>query len=99
MDEGERAGLAAALRARLAAAGLEVPAADADRMERDLALHLERMATLASAADLGPADPPFTGLPPLPPGEPWAPPPAGVPGSRPAAASAGAEAAPDRPAA
>jgi Asp-tRNA(Asn)/Glu-tRNA(Gln) amidotransferase A subunit family amidase len=68
MDNGE--GLAAALRARLAAAGLEVPAADADRMERDLALHLERMATLAAAADLGPADPPFTGLPPLPPGEP-----------------------------
>jgi aspartyl-tRNA(Asn)/glutamyl-tRNA(Gln) amidotransferase subunit A len=68
MDNGE--GLAAVLRARLAAAGLEVPAADADRMERDLALHLERMATLAAAADLGPADPPFTALPPLPPGEP-----------------------------
>jgi Asp-tRNA(Asn)/Glu-tRNA(Gln) amidotransferase A subunit family amidase len=70
MDDGERADLAAALRARLAAAGLEMPAADADRMERDLALHLERMATLAAAADLGPADPPFTGLPPLPPGAP-----------------------------
>jgi aspartyl-tRNA(Asn)/glutamyl-tRNA(Gln) amidotransferase subunit A len=75
MDDGQRADLAAALRARLAAAGLEVPDADADRMERDLALHLERMATLAAAADLGPADPPFTGLP-LPPGGPWPPPPA-----------------------
>jgi hypothetical protein len=79
MDDGERADLAAALRARLAAAELEVPAADADRMERDLALHLERMATLAAAADLGPADPPFTGLP-LPPGGPPAPAPAEAPG-------------------
>jgi hypothetical protein len=69
MDGGERADLAAALRARLAAAGLDVPAA-ANRMERDLALHLERMATLAAAAELGPADPPFPGPPPLPPGEP-----------------------------
>jgi aspartyl-tRNA(Asn)/glutamyl-tRNA(Gln) amidotransferase subunit A len=79
MDDGERADLAAGLRARLAAAGLEVPAADTDRMERDLALHLERMATLAAAADLGPADPPFTGLP-LPPGGPPAPAPAEAPG-------------------
>jgi aspartyl-tRNA(Asn)/glutamyl-tRNA(Gln) amidotransferase subunit A len=92
MDDGERAGLAAALRARLAAAGLEVPAGDADRMERDLALHLERMAALAAAADLGPADPPFTGLPPRPPGEPAA------TGTRPAPA-AGVEPGPDRPAA
>jgi len=91
MEDGERADLAAELRARLAAAGLEVPADDAGRMERDLGLHLERMAALAAAADLGPADPPLTTLPPLPPGEPATAPPAGVPGSRPAAASAGAD--------
>jgi hypothetical protein len=92
MEDGERAGLAAALRARLAAAGLELPADDAGRMERDLGLHLERLAVLAAAADLGPADPPLTSLPPLPPpGEARTAPPAGVPGSRPAAASAGAE--------
>jgi Asp-tRNA(Asn)/Glu-tRNA(Gln) amidotransferase A subunit family amidase len=69
MEDGERAGLAAALRARLAAAGLELPADDAGRMERDLGLHLERLAVLAAAADLGPADLPLTSLPPLPPGE------------------------------
>ena len=40
--------------ARLAAAGLEVPAGDAERLERDLALHLERVAALAAAADLTP---------------------------------------------
>jgi aspartyl-tRNA(Asn)/glutamyl-tRNA(Gln) amidotransferase subunit A len=92
MEDGERADLAAALRARLAAAGLEVPADDAGRMERDLGLHLERLAVLAAAADLGPADPPLTSLPPLPPpGEARTAPPAGVPGSRPTAASAGAE--------
>jgi hypothetical protein len=85
MDGGERADLAGALRARLAAAGLEVPAA-ADRMERDLALHLERIATLAAAADLGPADPPFPARPPLPPGDPPA-----------AAMSAGAETGRARP--
>jgi len=59
MDGGERVGLAAALRARLAAAGIEVPD-DGGRLERDLALHLERLAALAAAADLGPADPPLT---------------------------------------
>ncbi len=91
MEDVERADLAAALRARLAAAGLGVPADDAGRMERDLGLHLERTAALAAAADLGPADPPLTTLPLLPPGEPGTAPPAGVPGSRPAAASAGAD--------
>src|SRR5512132_4127382 len=59
MDGGERVGLASALRARLAAAGIEVPD-DGGRLERDLALHLERLAALAAAADLGPADPPLT---------------------------------------
>ncbi len=59
MDGGDRVGLAAALRARLAAAGIEVPD-DGGRLERDLALHLERLAALAAAADLGPADPPLT---------------------------------------
>jgi aspartyl-tRNA(Asn)/glutamyl-tRNA(Gln) amidotransferase subunit A len=59
MGEEERAGLAAALRARLAAAGLQVPADDADGLERDLSLHLERLAALAAAADLGPDDPPL----------------------------------------
>jgi aspartyl-tRNA(Asn)/glutamyl-tRNA(Gln) amidotransferase subunit A len=56
----ERAEPGAALRARLAAAGLEIPAEDADRLERDLALHRERVAALAEAADLGPSDPPRT---------------------------------------
>jgi hypothetical protein len=60
MGDGEPVELAAELRARLAAAGLEVPAQDAGRLERDLALHLERVAALAEAADLGPFDPPFT---------------------------------------
>jgi hypothetical protein len=61
MDEGERANLAEALRRRLAAAGLEPPQGDpTDRLERDLALHLERIAALAEAADLGPDDPPRT---------------------------------------
>jgi len=60
MDEDGRAELAEALRARLAAAGLEAPAADAARLERDLALHLERVAALTAAADLHPSDPPFT---------------------------------------
>jgi aspartyl-tRNA(Asn)/glutamyl-tRNA(Gln) amidotransferase subunit A len=58
--EEERVELAGLLRARLAAAGLGLPPGDTDRLERDLALHLERMATLAAAADLGPADPPLT---------------------------------------
>jgi Asp-tRNA(Asn)/Glu-tRNA(Gln) amidotransferase A subunit family amidase len=61
MDEGERASLAEALRTRLAAAGLEPPPGDpTDRLERDLALHLERIAALTEAADLGPDDPPRT---------------------------------------
>ncbi|HET7518013.1 MAG TPA: hypothetical protein VFN05_10015, partial [Actinomycetes bacterium] len=61
MDEGERASLAEALRKRLAAAALELPpGAATDRLERDLALHLERIADLAEAADLGPDDPPRT---------------------------------------
>jgi aspartyl-tRNA(Asn)/glutamyl-tRNA(Gln) amidotransferase subunit A len=61
MDEGERANLAEALRKRLAAAGLEPPPGDpTDRLERDLALHLERIAALTEAADLGPDDPPRT---------------------------------------
>jgi aspartyl-tRNA(Asn)/glutamyl-tRNA(Gln) amidotransferase subunit A len=59
MGEEERAGLAAELRARLAAAGLQVPADDAGGLERDLSLHLERLAALAAAADLGPDDPPL----------------------------------------
>jgi aspartyl-tRNA(Asn)/glutamyl-tRNA(Gln) amidotransferase subunit A len=60
MGGGERGDLGEALRARLAAAGLEVAAGDIDRLERDLALHLERVAALAAAADLGPSDPPLT---------------------------------------
>jgi hypothetical protein len=55
--------IAEALRVRLAAAGLEPPA-DArarERMERDLAVHLERVAAVAEAqALLGPDDPPHT---------------------------------------
>jgi aspartyl-tRNA(Asn)/glutamyl-tRNA(Gln) amidotransferase subunit A len=60
MDEGDHRDLAELLRARLAAAGLRLPAADAVRLERDLALHLERIDALTAAADLGPADPPLT---------------------------------------
>jgi Asp-tRNA(Asn)/Glu-tRNA(Gln) amidotransferase A subunit family amidase len=61
MDAGERANLAEALRRRLAAAGLEPPPGDpTDRLERDLALHLERIAALVEAVDLGPDDPPRT---------------------------------------
>jgi aspartyl-tRNA(Asn)/glutamyl-tRNA(Gln) amidotransferase subunit A len=60
MDEEERVDLGEALRARLAAAGLEPPAGDTTRLERDLALHLERVAALVAAADLGPDDPPRT---------------------------------------
>jgi hypothetical protein len=54
--------IAEALRARLAAAGLELPSdpRERERLERDFALHLERMAALAQAADLGPDDPPYT---------------------------------------
>jgi aspartyl-tRNA(Asn)/glutamyl-tRNA(Gln) amidotransferase subunit A len=94
MSDGNREGLAATLRARLAAAGLEVPAGDGEQLEqleRDLALHLERVATLAEAADLGPADPPHTdpGAGRASPGPP--PPAAATPpaAGRPAAAGAG----------
>src|SRR5215212_474802 len=53
--------LAQALRARLAAAGLEPPSGEeARRLERDLALHLERIAEVEAAAALGPTDPPLT---------------------------------------
>jgi aspartyl-tRNA(Asn)/glutamyl-tRNA(Gln) amidotransferase subunit A len=68
MSDGERAVPAAALRARLAAAGLEVPEDAAAGLERDFALHLERLAELEAAADLGPADPPLTGPVAPPPG-------------------------------
>jgi hypothetical protein len=54
--------IAEALRARLAAAGLE-PSADLrerERMERDLAVHLARVAALTQAAELRPDDPPYT---------------------------------------
>ena len=60
MGGGEQADLAALLRARLAAAGLEPPPGDTSNLERDLALHLERVAALAAASDLGPDDPPHT---------------------------------------
>jgi len=60
MDEDDRRNLAELLRARLPAAGLHLPADDAARLERDLALHLERIDALIAAADLGPADPPLT---------------------------------------
>ncbi|HEX7147747.1 MAG TPA: hypothetical protein VF512_09565, partial [Actinomycetota bacterium] len=59
MGEGGHADLAALLRARLAAAGLEPPPGDTSDLERDLALHLERVAALAAAADLLPSDPPL----------------------------------------
>jgi hypothetical protein len=54
--------IAEALRARLAAAGMEPPADERDReqMERDLAVHLIRIAELDRAAELGPEDPPYT---------------------------------------
>jgi aspartyl-tRNA(Asn)/glutamyl-tRNA(Gln) amidotransferase subunit A len=68
MSDGERAVPAAALRARLAAAGLEVPEDAVAGLERDFALHLERLAELEAAADLGPADPPLTGPVAPPPG-------------------------------
>jgi aspartyl-tRNA(Asn)/glutamyl-tRNA(Gln) amidotransferase subunit A len=60
MVDRERAELVEALRARLAAAGLDVPAEDAGRLQRDLALHLERAAALTEAANLDPSDPPLT---------------------------------------
>jgi aspartyl-tRNA(Asn)/glutamyl-tRNA(Gln) amidotransferase subunit A len=60
MNEAERTDLTEALRARLAAAGLQPPPDDTPRLERDLALHLERIAALTAAADLAPSDPPLT---------------------------------------
>ena len=60
MGGGEQADLAALLRARLAAAGLAPPPGDTSNLERDLALHLERIAALVEASDLGPDDPPRT---------------------------------------
>jgi Asp-tRNA(Asn)/Glu-tRNA(Gln) amidotransferase A subunit family amidase len=72
MDPDHRTDLAQALRARLAAAGLEPPAGeDAHRLERDLALHLDRVADVEAAAELGPTDPPLTDptLAAEPPGE------------------------------
>jgi len=55
--------IAEALRTRLAAAALEPPAdaRDRKRMERDLAVHLERVAVLAEVDEpLGRDDPPYT---------------------------------------
>jgi hypothetical protein len=54
--------IAEALRARLAAAGMEPPAdsRERDRMERELATHLARVAALAQTAPLNPDDPPYT---------------------------------------
>jgi hypothetical protein len=51
-----------ALRMRLAAAGMEPPAdaREQERMERDLAVHLARIAELDRAAELRPEDPPYT---------------------------------------
>ena len=92
MGEEEGTALAAALRARLAAAGLQVPDDDAGGLEGDLALHLERMATLAAAADLGPDDPPLTN-PAAAAGRPGA---AGEGALAPPGAASGAEAAAGR---
>jgi hypothetical protein len=54
--------IAEALRARLAAAGMEPPAETRERvrMERDLAVHLARVAELDRAAELRLEDPPYT---------------------------------------
>jgi hypothetical protein len=55
--------IAEALRVRLAAAGLEPPAdrRKRERMERDLAVHMARVAALAEVEELlGPSDPPYT---------------------------------------
>jgi hypothetical protein len=51
-----------ALRARLAAAGMRLPAdaRDREQMERDLAVHLARVAELDRAAQLTPEDRPYT---------------------------------------
>jgi aspartyl-tRNA(Asn)/glutamyl-tRNA(Gln) amidotransferase subunit A len=58
MGESNLDDLAVLLRARLAAAALDLPP-DTGNLERDLALHLERVADLAAAADLGPTDAPL----------------------------------------
>jgi aspartyl-tRNA(Asn)/glutamyl-tRNA(Gln) amidotransferase subunit A len=60
MGERAKMDLGQALRTRLAAAGMEVPPDETDRLERDLALHLQRVAALTAAADLDPTDPPRT---------------------------------------
>jgi len=55
--------IAEALRARLATAGLEPPsdARERERLERDLAVHLARVAALAEVEELlRPGDPPYT---------------------------------------
>jgi hypothetical protein len=55
--------VAEALRARLATAGLEPPAdaRERERLERDLAVHLERVAALTEAGRvLEAGDPPYT---------------------------------------
>jgi hypothetical protein len=54
--------IAEALRARLAAAGMKLPADARDRqqMERDLSVHLARVAELDRAAELRPEAPPYT---------------------------------------
>jgi hypothetical protein len=51
-----------ALRARLAAAGMDLPAdaREREQLERDLSVHLTRIAELDRAAELGPQDPPYT---------------------------------------
>ncbi|HEV8648982.1 MAG TPA: amidase [Actinomycetes bacterium] len=64
-----------ALRARLAAAGLDVPP-DAAELERALALHARRLRDLEAVADLGPGDAPFPTRPaaePAPPSSPAGP--------------------------
>jgi len=54
--------IAEALRARLAAAGMEPPAdmRERGRMERDLAVHLARVAELDRVAELRVEHPPYT---------------------------------------
>jgi hypothetical protein len=54
--------IAEALRARLAAAGMELPAdaREREQLQRDLSIHLVRVAELDRAAELRPEDPPYT---------------------------------------
>jgi aspartyl-tRNA(Asn)/glutamyl-tRNA(Gln) amidotransferase subunit A len=74
------------LRARLAAAGVDLPP-DAAELERALTLHAARLRDLEAAADLGPDDPPFPAQPGwarpgwVQPGRTSDPPIAGAPGS------------------